>query len=345
MEIKLKIVDPLQYPDWDTRLLSIKESTFFHSHAWCNVLSSTYGYIPNYFLSFNKGKLSTVIPFMEINTYFSPKRGISLPFSDFCSPILSEDTGFHQILDSIVEYAKTSNWKFVEFRGGNGYLDNVIPSALFYEHNLNLKRNEKELLSSFRSSTKRNIKKATNKDVRIQHSNSLGAVREFYRLHCLTRKDHGLPPQPFSFFKNIHAYIVAKKKGFVLLALHQGKVIAGAIFFHFGKKAIYKYGASIKKYQHLRANNLLMWEAIKWYNQNGYCDFSFGRTEPENTGLLQFKRGWGTKERSVNYYKYNVRNSEFIEDPFRVGKLNKIGTKLPVFLLKIAGSLMYKHVG
>ena len=39
------------------------------------------------------------------------------------------------------------------------------------------------------------------------------------------------------------------KKGFVILASHQDKVIAGAIYFHFGEKVIYKYGASNKCYQ------------------------------------------------------------------------------------------------
>jgi len=50
-----------------------------------------------------------------------------------------------------------------------------------------------------------------------------------------------------------------------MLASHKGKNIASAVYFHFGDKAIYKYGASDRKYQHLRANNLVMWEAIRWF--------------------------------------------------------------------------------
>jgi len=33
---------------------------------------------------------------------------------------------------------------------------------------------------------------------------------EYYRLHCLTRKRHGLPPQPTGFFQKIQEHIIAK---------------------------------------------------------------------------------------------------------------------------------------
>jgi len=65
-----------------------------------------------------------------------------------------------------------------------------------------------------------------------------------------------------------------------------------------------KYGASEKAYHHLRPNNLIMWEAIKWCAQNGFKTFSLGRTEPENEGLLQFKQGWGTTEKIIKEIGY-----------------------------------------
>jgi len=36
--------------------------------------------------------------------------------------------------------------------------------------------------------------------------------------------------------------------------------VAGAIFFHSGGQAIYKFGASDETFQHFRGNNLVMWE-------------------------------------------------------------------------------------
>jgi lipid II:glycine glycyltransferase (peptidoglycan interpeptide bridge formation enzyme) len=132
----------------------------------------------------------------------------------------------------------------------------------------------------------------------------------------------------------------------VILASYDDKNIAGGVYFHFGEKAVYKYGASDKRFQNLRANNLVMWEAIQWYSQNGYKNLCFGRTEPENQGLIQFKSGWGTTEEEINYYRYDLNKGSFVPGSSKVtGFHNKIFRNLPLPLLKRIGSVLYKHVG
>jgi lipid II:glycine glycyltransferase (peptidoglycan interpeptide bridge formation enzyme) len=162
----------------------------------------------------------------------------------------------------------------------------------------------------------------------------------------MTRKEHGLPPQPFNFFKNIYDHVISKNLGMVTLASLGQENVAGAIYFHFGEKALYKYGASDKKIQQLRPNNLVMWEAIKWYSQNGYKSLCFGRTEPENQGLIQFKSGWGTTEQQINYYRYDFKKEAFVTGTSKVtGFHNKIFRRMPAPLLRGIGSALYKHVG
>ena len=78
------------------------------------------------------------------------------------------------------------------------------------------------------------MKKAVKEQIEISVNTSLQSIRDFYHLNCLTRKHHGVPPQPFNFFKNIHDHIIGKNMGIVVLAHHRNQVIAGAVFFHFG---------------------------------------------------------------------------------------------------------------
>ncbi len=130
------------------------------------------------------------------------------------------------------------------------------------------------------------------------------------------------------------------------MAVLNKNILASNIYLHFGEKALYKYGASELKYQNLRANNLVMWEAIKWYIKNGYKTFSFGRTEPENEGLRQFKNGWGTNEIKVNYYKFDLFSDELIQDNSKMSTWQKdVFNKMPIPFLKIFGNLTYKHFG
>jgi lipid II:glycine glycyltransferase (peptidoglycan interpeptide bridge formation enzyme) len=162
----------------------------------------------------------------------------------------------------------------------------------------------------------------------------------------MTRKEHGLPPQPYAFFKKIHEYIISKGRGIVVLASSNGKIIAGAMYFHFGDKAVYKYSASDKTHYHRGASNLVMWEAIKWYSQNQYTSLCFGRTELENTGLRQYKMGWGAQEKIIEYFRYDLQKGTYIRNYQKTSRwYNAIFNNVPIGLSRIIGSILYKHMG
>jgi hypothetical protein len=89
-----------------------------------------------------------------------------------------------------------------------------------------------------------------------------------------------------------------------------------------------------------------MWEAIKWCAQNGHKSLCFGRTEPENSGLRQFKNGWGTEETTIKYHKYNYKTCTYIKGSSSVsGYHTRIFRNAPIPLLKAAGYLLYRHMG
>ena len=341
----LQILNPLEYPNWDELLLTNGNYSFFHTSGWAKVISESYGYKLLYFTEIENEKLTALMPIMEIKSPLTGQRGVALPFTDHCPVIASDENHFQQLFGKIIEYGKKAQWKTIELRGGEEYLKGNITSETYLTHSLDLTQSEKEVLSTFRSSTKRNIQKAINKDVQVEVLNSLEYVKEFYRLNCQTRKEHGLPSQPFYFFRKLYEHIISTKKGFVILASYHNKVVAGAVYAHFGNKAIFKYGASDKTYHYLRPNNLIMWETIKLYAQNGYKRLSLGRTKPEHEGLLQFKRGWGTRKKTIYYYKYDLTKDTFVKDTSRIKSFHAVFKKLPLPLLKLTGRLFYRHIG
>lgn len=327
-------------------VLATKDDSFFYSSSWAKVLHDSYKYNPIYFTLFNRSGLLALIPVMQINGFLGGRRGVSLPFTDYCEPLISEEIQFQYVFREVIEFGKKKNWKFLELRGGEKYLHDALPCSSYYVHILPLLQHEDHIFSSFRGNTKRNIKKAIKNGVEVKICNSLESIKEFYRLNCTTKKKHGLPPQPYYFFKKVYDHIISKNLGFIALASFQGEAIAGAVFFHFGEKALFKYGASDINYQNLRPNNLVMWEAIKWCYKNGYKIFCFGRTEPVNTGLRRFKKGWGTEEHIINYYRYDLIRERFITNHQKLSPLqNRILSNTPGPLLDLLGSLFYKYMG
>ncbi len=340
------IVNPVAYRGWDELLLTHPGYSFFHSTSWAKVLCDTYRYVPRYFAAIGNHTLEALMPFMEVDSMLTGKRGISLPFTDLCVPLLTDDGRYGQLLDDAICYGNRSGWQHLEIRGGECAVRDAQAFSSFYGHRLDLVRHEETMLSRFRNSTRRNIFKAIADGVQVTVGASLPELREFYRLNCLTRKRHGLPPQPYRFFRNLHEHVMARGQGIVVLARLHDRVIAGAVYLHLGEKAIFKYGASDLKYQQTRANNLVMWEAIRWYASRGYTQLCMGRTESGNDGLRQFKLGWRAQEYAIRYYRYDLAAGEFVNEGTGLGdRYTPLFSRLPLPFLKVIGTMAYRHIG
>ena len=344
--MNLQIVNPLNYAEWDDLLLKTPGHSFFHTTAWARSLSESYPYKMTYFTLMESDRFLALVPVMDIRSVLTGRRGVSLPFTDYCEPLVADCVKFKEVFDAIVQYGEQRRWAYFEIRGGENHLSSVVPYTTFLGHALELSQDEGLLTSNLRDSTRRNIRKAIHSGVDVSIQHSWEAVMQFYYLNCMTRREHGLPPQPLYFFKKVYDHIISKNAGFVVLASHQGNIIAGGVYFHTGKEAIYKYGASDRRFQHLRANNLVMWEAIKWYGRSGYRCFHFGRTETDHHGLRQFKVGWGAKEYPIKYYRYHLKTGDFLKYKGKTDSLsNRIMRKMPLSLLRLVGSILYKHMG
>jgi hypothetical protein len=341
----IAVIDPCKFPGWDALIEGAPDASLFHTAAWARVLSESYGYRPLYFTAVESGRLLGLIPVMEIASFLTGKRGGALPFTDLCEPVAPDRPTFERLFAQVVSHAKNAGWKGFELRSRERFLPDQPSTAGHLVHILALSPDEGSVGKGFNSNTRRNIRKAEDAGVTVALERSGEAMAAYYHLHCGTRRHHGLPPQPRSFFGKIHAHVITPGRGFTALARHQGRVIAGAVFFHFRDQAIYKFGASDRGHLSLRPNNLVMWEAIRWCCRNGIRTFSFGRTEPGNEGLLQFKRGWGAAEQKLSYYRFDLKANAFSAGASGLKTSYAVFKCMPAPLLRLAGALMYRHVG
>ena len=81
----LQILNPLTYPNWDELLLTHEDYSFFHTTAWARVLHESYGYKPLYFTAIENGRLSALIPVMEVNSFITGKP--SEAYRPFCGAV------------------------------------------------------------------------------------------------------------------------------------------------------------------------------------------------------------------------------------------------------------------
>lgn len=346
MSLSYRLVNPLNIENWDELLSQHTDASFFHTQSWARVLSETYGYTPKYFSIFSEDKLSSLIPMMEIKSLLTGRRGVSLPFTDYVQPIVSRPDKAQEFWGWLVEYANKSRWQHIDLRGDIYGQPTGSVYDSFFQHDIRLEGKTEQLFSRLSINNRRNIKKALREDVEVVLRNDMKSVDDFYYLNAITRKKHGVPSQPYKFFKNLFRYIINDNKGIVVLARKNGKVVAGSIYLFFGESAIYKYGASIKEGSSLRANNLVMWKTINWLTERNFKLLSLGRTDKNNIGLLRYKNGWAAEQKSINYYRYRVKDKAFIVKKDGSGSLGtRFFKSAPVAVSNALGEVLYRHVG
>ena len=338
-------IDSLADSDWDSVAVSHLESNLFHRVSWGRVICATYRHKPLYLKFRRNGKLVALLPMIEIASRLTGKRAVCMPFSDFCSPLVFDAQEQEAIVETLVRKGRERKWRSFELRGGRDILpESASPGEQYYRHILKLSAPEK-LFAGLSSAARRAIRKAEKSGVTADVGESWDAMREFYRMHMRTRRKHGLPPQPLSFFRNIHREIIQKGLGFIVLARLRTQPIAGAVFFHSGRSALYKFGASNESANKFRGSNLVIWHGIQELVKRGALTLDFGRTDLHQSGLRDFKLCWGATEEIAEYFKFSLRTNEWLVRSNRKSKFHEgVFRKLPLVVNRIAGRLIYPHL-
>src|SRR5208337_688189 len=179
----IKFVNPFLDPDWDRLVLSHPDFSFFHSAAWAKVLSNTYGHKPVYLRCSQRGELVALVPMMEVRSPLTGYRGVCLPFTDFCGPLIFGEGGSARAFAKVSEVARERKWKYFEVREGKSFWGSTVSALAFYGHTLDLRGGPEDLLTRFKSSARRALRKAERSGLIVQVARTREAIVEFYRLH------------------------------------------------------------------------------------------------------------------------------------------------------------------
>lgn len=353
MEEKVRIIDPGDDKRWDQFAIQHPDSTIYHHSLWKKVIQETYQYEPLYIvLEDSNGHIKGGIPFFFVKSFITGNRLVSLPFSDYSEVLVHHQEDLRLLLKESMEKASELNASYIEIRTRKTH--RIFPDKLFRErayfinHFLQLDVPPEELRKKFhKNCINRNIKKAEKSPLEVREGSVEKDMKIFFHLQSITRKKHGLPPQPYSFFKNMWKILHPQQFLQLLLVRYQGKDIAAMVFLKYKDTMYYKYGASDNRYLAHHPNHLLMWKAIEHACQEGFRFFDFGRTAPEDKGLMDFKKRWGSLELGLPYFFYPHRMGISLtdRDSLKYRMISTASHLLPVSILKIGGRIIYKHLG
>ncbi len=156
-------------------------------------------------------------------------------------------------------------------------------------------RSEDELMESFHSKTRYNIRVAQRKGVEIKLC-GVEAVSDFSDMMLETGVRDGFVVRSADYFENMLKNLGDSCR--LYMAYSGDTPIAGTLAIHYGNKVWYLYGASSNKYRNLMPNYLLQWNMIQWAVELGCEIYDFrgvsGDLSEDNPlyGLYRFKKGF-----------------------------------------------------
>jgi GNAT acetyltransferase-like protein len=344
-------IDPIQDPRWEELVCKHPDASTFHSVAWLQALKRTYGYEPLAFTTSPPvGALKNGLVFCRVDSWLTGSRLVSLPFSDHCEPLCDS----REDLNFLVRYLQTrlehENWRYVEIRSISGKLEqtNDMNSpqhrTSYFLHVLDLRPELNDVFWSLdKDSVQRRIRRAERAGLTERLGRSEDLLRKFYSLFVATRRRQGVPPTPYTWFKNlVHCLGDAAE---IRVAHYDSKPIAAILTLRFRNVLYYKYSCSDTRFKNLGATPWLLWNAIAAARATGAIAFDMGRTQEDQTRLLAFKSHWVSQPKRLVYsYFPSVSGLDSVAG-WRLKIAKQIFSRMPDKVLALTGKIIYRHVG
>lgn len=163
---------------------------------------------------------------------------------------------------------------------------------------VDLSSSEDTILARQKQKTRYNTRLAQRKGVSV----SCGTVSDlgaWYAMFRATARRDGFSIHGLEYYRLALEVLEPPGLARLLLAHHEGDLLAGIIVFRFGHSAQYMYGASSNDKRNLMAPYLLQWEGMRWAKQQGAMVYDLWGipdqlSEDEDLwGVYRHKRGYG----------------------------------------------------
>ncbi len=186
---------------------------------------------------------------------------------------------------------------------------------------------EDEILARQKQKTRYNTRLAARKGVTVR-SGGPGDIDAWYDLYRTTADRDKFTIHTADYYQRMLATLGQAGWASLLLAEHEGDLLAGIIVLCFGRFGQYMYGASSNEKRNLMAPYLLQWEGMRWAKQQGattYDLWGIPDTLEENEdlwGVYRHKRGYGGE--IVRY----IGAFDIVQSPLRHIALERVARPL-----------------
>jgi hypothetical protein len=341
-----------QWPQWDAFVENHPSGTICHTSAWCRAIEETFPHIQNRFVALEEthsNQIIAALPTYLLRSWLTGNRLVCAPFASWCDPLVQNPHELQALLHCAAQSVSPSQPPPAELRcrltsaitEGIG----LHPATTCLHHTIPLtNRSHDEIWQAVsRTGIRRRIKQAQQSGIQIQQADSPEQITLFHAMLTSTRHRMGLPRIPLKFFTALHHHLGPSRLA-VLIARSNNHPVASVLTTWNQQTFNLDYLGETSPSIPPGTSQLLYWKALELAIQQNCREFSFGRTDPSQTGLAEYKLRWGATEETLKDF-HNKPNRPIAPQPQGSGKnlARSILRQLPSPLYNLAGNLFYRH--
>ena len=163
---------------------------------------------------------------------------------------------------------------------------------------IDLHEDEESILEKMKQKTRYNIKLCQKKGVVIRKGVK-SDLDKLFQLYAHTSLRDGFVIRERKYYLDVWMKFMEAEMAIPLVAEYEGRILAGLLLFHFGKRSWYMYGMSSDEHRDLMPNYGLQWEAIRLSKEMGCVKYDlWGAPDvfdgnDRMAGVFRFKMGLG----------------------------------------------------
>lgn len=197
---------------------------------------------------------------------------------------------------------KSQDHKITESQNQLVDLGYIKGRNLFTEYNflIDLSLSEEDLMARMKSKTRYNVRLAQKKGVVVMEDNSSEAFEKYLELQAETVNRQQFYAHTADYHRKVWGNMYQGGVAHLIVAKYEGRILSTWVLFKWKDRLYYPYGASSREHREVMANNLMMWEVMRWGKQKGCKVFDLWGTAGLNPdpgddwyGFHKFKEGYG----------------------------------------------------
>lgn len=348
--------DPDLIAEWSEYVANHCDATVYHDLAWRSIFEKSFGYRSWMLMAHHEhsGQVVGVLPLYLVRG-FGSSRLVSVPFRDRGGPLWTDESALDRLLSSAKALQKETGASSLVLKSIDSWPEGMAIRHGFKENHHWIRSlvlldsmTEEALWKHIGPKTRNMVRQAEARGLSfVDLTGMREAVNVWYPLHLETQKRLGVPPFPRVFFETMLAKLAREDAVRIYGVSRQKNAwLSAMILLREPEMGIYGYSASSREAQQSRANDLMLYMALRTLIAEGCELFDMGSDSPQQSSLLFFKRKWGAVQQRIPSYVYGKSDRGLVDSSSPSYLLaRKVFSRMPLEMSEIAGRYLTRRFG